>query len=159
MHYFKFSLTQFEPPSEFNTSITRPAFGTHPAAVLASVLLLSADKILGCENLVIILRQSVLHNSITFIGAKDNANRRCVPFVHQLTSIVADVHLHLAKILMRKRSMKKFWPSSVNFFCRATKEKPRPSSSRKCCRWSINACSNSPSYTCVSGWICRNSIT
>ena len=48
---------------------------------------------------------------------------------------------------MRKRSMKKLWLSSVNFFCRATKEKPRPSSSRKCCRWSINACSNSPSYT------------
>ena len=50
----------------------------------------------------IILRQSVLHNSITFIGAEDNANRRCVPFVHQLTSIVVDVHLHLTEILMRK---------------------------------------------------------
>jgi len=49
----------------------------------------------------IILRQSVLHNSITFIGAEDNANRRCVPFVHQLTSVVVDVHLHLTEILMR----------------------------------------------------------
>ena len=44
MRFFKFSLTQFEPPSEFNTSITRPAFETHPAAVLASVLPLSADR-------------------------------------------------------------------------------------------------------------------
>ena len=44
INYFKFSLTQFEPPSEFNTSITHTAFGTHLAAVLASVLLLSADR-------------------------------------------------------------------------------------------------------------------
>ena len=52
----------------------------------------------------IILRQSVLYNSITFIGAEDNANRRCISFVHQLTSIVVDVHLHLTEILMRKLS-------------------------------------------------------
>lgn len=37
-------LTLFEPPAEFNADITRPAFGTHPAAILASVLLLSADR-------------------------------------------------------------------------------------------------------------------
>ena len=43
-NFFEVLLTQFEPPSEFNTSITRPAFGTHPAAILASVLLLSADR-------------------------------------------------------------------------------------------------------------------
>ena len=43
-NFFEVLLTQFEPPSEFNTSITRPAFGTHPAAVLASVLPLSADR-------------------------------------------------------------------------------------------------------------------
>ena len=30
--------------AEFNADITRPAFGTHPAAILASVLLLSADR-------------------------------------------------------------------------------------------------------------------
>lgn len=42
--FFEVLLTQFEPPSEFNTSITRPAFETHPAAVLASVLPLSADR-------------------------------------------------------------------------------------------------------------------
>ncbi|MDY5339021.1 MAG: hypothetical protein SPG83_05710, partial [Intestinimonas sp.] len=42
-NFFEVLLTQFEPPSEFNTSITRPAFETHPAAVLASVLPLSAD--------------------------------------------------------------------------------------------------------------------
>lgn len=43
-NFFEVLLTQFEPPSEFNTSITRPAFETHPAAVLASVLPLSADR-------------------------------------------------------------------------------------------------------------------
>ena len=42
--FFEVLLTQFEPPSEFNTSITRPAFETHPAAVLASILPLSADR-------------------------------------------------------------------------------------------------------------------
>ena len=43
-NFFEVLLTLFEPPSEFNTSITRPAFGTHPAAVLASILPLSADR-------------------------------------------------------------------------------------------------------------------
>ena len=42
--FFEVLLTQFEPPAEFNADITRPAFGTHPAAILASVLLLSADR-------------------------------------------------------------------------------------------------------------------
>ena len=42
--FFEVLLTLFEPPAEFNADITRPAFGTHPAAVLASVLPLSADK-------------------------------------------------------------------------------------------------------------------
>lgn len=43
-NFFEVILTLFEPPVEFNTSITRPAFGTHPAAVLASILPLSADR-------------------------------------------------------------------------------------------------------------------
>ena len=43
-NFFEVLLTLFEPSSEFNTSITRPAFGTHPAAVLASILPLSADR-------------------------------------------------------------------------------------------------------------------
>ena len=43
-NFFEVLLTLFEPPAEFNADITRPAFGTHPAAILASVLLLSADR-------------------------------------------------------------------------------------------------------------------
>ena len=43
-NFFEVLLTLFEPPVEFNADITRPAFGTHPAAVLASVLPLSADR-------------------------------------------------------------------------------------------------------------------
>ena len=43
-NFFEVLLTLFEPPAEFNAAITRPAFGTHPAAILASVLLLSADR-------------------------------------------------------------------------------------------------------------------
>ena len=43
-NFFEVLLTLFEPPAEFNADITRPAFGTHPAAVLASILPLSADR-------------------------------------------------------------------------------------------------------------------
>lgn len=43
-NFFEVLLTLFEPPAEFNADITRPAFGTHPAAILASVLLLSGDR-------------------------------------------------------------------------------------------------------------------
>ena len=57
-------------------------------------------KVFGCKNLVVVFRQGVLDDGITLVSAENNADGWIITLVHQLTSVVVHIHLHLAD--MRK---------------------------------------------------------
>ncbi len=44
--------------------------------------------------------KSVANNSIVFLCTEYNSNRRIISLIHQLTSVVVDIHLHLTEVLM-----------------------------------------------------------
>lgn len=56
--------------------------------------------ILRSVDLCVAFRQGVTYEHVALVGTEQDADRWIVTFVHLLTGVVVDIHLHLANVLM-----------------------------------------------------------
>lgn len=56
--------------------------------------------ILRSVDLCVAFRQDVTYEHVALVGTEQDADRWIVTFVHLLTGVVVDIHLHLANVLM-----------------------------------------------------------
>ena len=101
LSHLALSPLHFTEQIEDSKNTIHSIFENRPDSIPASILpRMHVGHILRSVDLCVAFRQGVTYEHVALVGTEQDADRWIVTFVHLLTGVVVDIHLHLANVLM-----------------------------------------------------------